>query len=199
VAHEPRRLLGKGEEEERKKDDIAHLGDLVYSIFYVTSQGGYDKVGNISASATSLGLGREGPFNGERNRLHTSTESLLYNPVDDSALVVDFVLRSWNVLFTSDSEQARLAAAGRSNDWPKPSSASLGAFGTGVSEGYVGECCVSMRARAETADVRRRVECIGGNEECNKTISLCSDALVSIPDTIGFKRLPYGAVSVPVP
>jgi hypothetical protein len=59
VAHEPRRLLGKGEEEEREqKDDIAHLDDLVYSIFYVTSQGGYDRVAIPSASTTSLGLGR---------------------------------------------------------------------------------------------------------------------------------------------
>jgi hypothetical protein len=26
------------------------------------------------------------------------------------------------------------------------------------------ECCVSMRARAEAVDVRRRVKCIGGSE-----------------------------------
>jgi hypothetical protein len=47
VAHEPRHLLGKGEEEEREKNDIAHLDDLVYSVFYVTSQGGYNRAGKI--------------------------------------------------------------------------------------------------------------------------------------------------------
>jgi hypothetical protein len=123
MAYELRRLLGKGEEEEREqKDDIAHLDDLVCSIFYVTSQGGYDRLGRLAiptASATSLGLGQKGPSNGERNRLHTSTESALYNPVDDPALVVDFVCA--HGVLTIDSEQARLAATGHSNDWPKSS------------------------------------------------------------------------------
>jgi hypothetical protein len=48
MVHELQHLLGKGEEEREQKDDIAHLNDLVCSIFYVTSQGGYNRVGKVS-------------------------------------------------------------------------------------------------------------------------------------------------------
>jgi hypothetical protein len=41
----------------------------------------------------------------------------------------------------------------------------------GPSEGYVAECCVSMRAKAEAADVRKWAACMGGSKECNRTES----------------------------
>jgi len=71
------------------------------------------------------------------------TESALYNPVNDPALVVDFVCT--HGVFISGSVQAWLAATHHSDNWPKSSSASPGAFGTGMSKQYMGECSVSMQ------------------------------------------------------
>jgi hypothetical protein len=51
-----------------------------------------------SASATSLGLVRKEPSNGERDRLRTLTESALHNPVDDPVLSVDFLFCAHDVL-----------------------------------------------------------------------------------------------------
>jgi len=73
------------------KNDMTHLDDLVYSILYVTSQGGCDgvrKVRDPEGFCDILGRSRKGPC--EKNNLHTLTESALYNPVDDPEVFAGF-------------------------------------------------------------------------------------------------------------
>ena len=73
------------------KDDMTHLDDLVYSIFYVTSQGGCDglrKVRDPEGFCDILGRSWKEPC--EKNNLRTLTESALYKPVEDPEAFAGF-------------------------------------------------------------------------------------------------------------
>jgi hypothetical protein len=73
------------------EDEITHLDDLVYSILYVTGQGGCDGVGKVSdpkGFCNILGRGRNESC--EESSLHTLTESALYSPVDDPEVFAGF-------------------------------------------------------------------------------------------------------------